>query len=239
VAAGDLGPRCLSAERAFSVVLGAAAFLARYRMLTVRDIVVEAPRFEAESYEVDLGLLNAADTSALGLYRDAENRRKTRRGNSHSIVLARDERELDDCLNLSPFVIDKNTFVGGRQGGGGGGDKPRLADVFMLSYQEGERLVYLAVQHSLTYALQNARDRVHTDMTRGDFAEGRNLAAPPRPAAPSDDEFLLDDDEVVVEQEREHPEDKVRVFDTLRAQFDAFLTDTGAAPTGAAVGAAP
>mgnify|MGYP001487070822 CR=1 FL=1 len=41
---------------------------------------------------------------------DRTDRKKARLSNSQSIVLARDESRLDDCLNLSPFIIDKNTF---------------------------------------------------------------------------------------------------------------------------------
>ncbi len=103
--------RCLTAEQALSVVLKAAAFLASYRMLTVRNIAVEATRFEAVKYELDLGPLNAVDSSALSLYQDVAHRRKARLSNSQSIVLARDEDKMDDCLNLSPFIVDKNTFV--------------------------------------------------------------------------------------------------------------------------------
>ncbi|MEO8139007.1 MAG: CHAT domain-containing protein, partial [Gemmatimonadota bacterium] len=106
--ASDLEQRCLTAEQALSVVLRAAAFLASYRMLTVRNIAVQATRFEAVAYDLDLGPLNAADSSALGLYQDVAHRRKARLSNSQSIVLARDEDKLDDCLNLSPFIIDKN-----------------------------------------------------------------------------------------------------------------------------------
>jgi hypothetical protein len=216
----NLGQRCLTAEQALSFVLRSAAFLARYRMLTVRNIAVEAPRFEAVSYEVDLGPLNAADNSALSLYQDAAQRRKTRLSNSHSIVLVRDEKELDDCLNLSPFIIDKNTFVSVKTGEST--EKNRLADIFMLAYTEdGGRLVYLAVDHSIRYALANERDRVHTGMTREDFTEGRNLT----PSASVPDPFGLGASFDL--EPRAGRENGVKVFQVLRDQFESFLADVG------------
>lgn len=220
--ASELEQRCLTAEQALSVVLRSAAFLASYRMLTVRNIAVQATRFEAVAYDLDLGPLNAADSSALGLYQDVAHRRKARLSNSQSIVLARDEDRLDDCLNLSPFIIDKNTFVSVKKGEGA--DTARLAHIFILSYEEAGRLVYLAVDHGIRYALENERDRIHTDMTREDFTEGRNLsqtASAPDPfgvgasfgtAAPASSDS------------------GVKVFQVLRDQLDSCVADLGAVP---------
>ncbi|MEO8634895.1 MAG: CHAT domain-containing protein [Gemmatimonadales bacterium] len=220
----DLEQRCLTAEQALSIVLRAAAFLASYRMLTVRNIAVEATRFEAVKYELDLGPLNAVDSSALGLYQDVARRRKARLSNSQSIVLARDEDKLDDCLNLSPFIIDKNTFVSVKKGEGA--DTARLAHIFMLSYVEAGRLVYLAVDHGIRYALENDRDRVHTDMTREDFTEGRNLT----PSASAPDPFGLGASGGVAPTPKGSPaESGVKVFQVLRDQLESCVADLGAA----------
>jgi hypothetical protein len=218
----DLDERCRKAEQALSAVLKAGAFLARYRMLTVRNIAVEAPRFEAVTYELDMGPLNATDNSTLSLYQDAAHRRKTCYGNSHSVVLARDEEKLDDCLNLSPFVIDKNTFVSVKKSETT--DKDRLAHIFVLSYEENGRLVYLAVEHGLSYALANDRDRIHTDMTREDFTEGRNLI----PSARAAETFDLDASFGV--EPHVQVDSQVKVFQQLRDQFDAFIADLRTSP---------
>lgn len=139
--------------------------------------------------------------------------------NSHSVVLARDETELDDCLNLSPFIIDKNTYVSVKKGEGS--DTDRLADIFLLSYQESGRLVYLAVKHSLRFALENDGDRVHTDMTQEDFSEGRNLTQ----TASAPDPFGLG---VSFELEPAAPvEGGTKVFGVLREQFESCLADLG------------
>jgi CHAT domain len=221
-ATSDLEQRCLTAEQALSVVLKAAAFLASYRMLTVRNIAVEAARFEAVKYELDLGPLNAVDSSALSLYQDVEHRRKARLSNSQSIVLARDENRLDDCLNLSPFIVDKNTFVSVKKGEGA--DTARLAHIFILSYEEAGRLIYLAVDHGIRYALENERDRIHTDMTREDFLEGRNLSQ----VASAPDPFGLGAS--FGPATPASTDTGVKVFQVLRDQFDVCVADLRAAP---------
>lgn len=217
----NVGQHCWTAEQALSLVLRAAAFLARYRMLTVRNVTIEAPRFESISYELDLGPLNAADTSSLGLYQDSEHRRKTRMSSSHSILLVRDEKELDDCLNLSPFIIDKNTFVSVLKGERT--EKERLADIYMLSYEDGGRLLYLAVDYSIRYALENVRCQLHTDMTREDFTEGRNLAQTQAAADP----FGLGAS--FAEAAPQQTETGVKIFQLLREQMNACAADLGRA----------
>ncbi len=218
----DLAQRCVSAEQAFAVVLRSAAFLARYRMLTVRNIAVDAPRFSTVSYELDLGPLNAAENSALNLYQDVASRRKTQFGNSQSIVLVRDENELGDGLNLSPFIIDKNTFVSVKKSDTT--DKDRLAHIFVLSYEEDSELVYVAVEHGLRYALANERDRIHTGMTREDFVEGRNLAS----RAVVHDDFGFGADFGVAASTT--TADSVKVFAILRDQVNDCIADLRAAP---------
>ena len=164
-----------TAEEAVARLLLDTAFLCRYRMLTVRGIGVQAPRFDAVTYDLDMGPLNVPDGSSLGLYQDSSHRRKPAHANSSSVVLVRDEDLIEGALNLSPFVMDKNTFVLGRAGHATNRD--RLAHLFMLAYEEGDRVVYHSVDHSLQGALTDPKDQVHTGMTEADFAEGRNVRA--------------------------------------------------------------
>jgi len=217
--AGDFEQRCLVAEQAVSVVLKASAFLARYRMLTVRNIQVEAPRFSEIAYELDLGRLSADDGGGLSLYQDGEHRRKASYGSSHSVILTRDEDRLDQGLNLSPFIVDKHTFVQVMKGETIA--RNHLPKLFVLAYAEGERLVYLAVEHSLSHALATAADQIHTDMTKGDFDTGRNVTGVDavKNIFESDEEF--GSDEAPTEGDNE------RVFTILRNQYGDFLADMG------------
>jgi hypothetical protein len=83
----DLDKLCVRTEQATSIVLRAAAFLARYRMLTVRNILINKPRFEEMVFDLEMGPLNATQGSGLNLYQDMAYRRKDNHADSSSIVL--------------------------------------------------------------------------------------------------------------------------------------------------------
>jgi hypothetical protein len=91
----------------------------------------------------------------------------------------------------------------------------------VLSYQDDGRLVYLAVDHGLRYALANARDQIHTDMTRQDFTEGRNLA----PSVPAADPFGMG--ATFGFEPQPATDGGVKVFQVLRNQLEGFLADVG------------
>lgn len=169
----DLDKLCLRTEQAVSIVLRAAAFLARYRLLTVRNVSINRPRFEPLAYELDMGPLNATQGTGLNLYQDQEYRRKENYSDSSSIILVSNEKHLDKSLNLSPFIIDKNTFVKVKKSETT--EQDRLAHIFLMGWEEEDRLTYLAVDHSFFHALDNEDDQIHTNMTQEDFTEGRNL----------------------------------------------------------------
>lgn len=208
----DLDKLCLKTEQAVAIVLRAAAFLARYRLLTVRNVSIDKPRFEPIAYELDMGPLNATQGTGLNLYQDVAYRRKENHSDSSSVVLVSNENSLNQSLNLSPFVIDKNTFV--RVKKSETTEQDRLAHIFLLGWEEGERVTYLAVEHSFFHALDNAGDQIHTDMTREDFTEGRNLPADDFSSAFGDDfgaDFGLDTDTAV--------DESPKVFQQLYDQY--------------------
>ncbi len=165
----DLPELCLDTEYLVAMVLGKMAFLSRYRMLTVREIKLDEPRYQATSYEMDLGDLRLSSSGALSLYSDDEQRRKEASTNSQSILLAADEQKLNQALNLSPFVMDKNTFLHP------GGNTQHPAHIFMLAWEESGRGHYLTYNLSIWDAVQSSAHQIHTGMTLDDFAEGRNV----------------------------------------------------------------
>lgn len=170
----DLDKLCMKTEQAVSIVLRAAAFLARYRLLTVRNVSITKPRFAPVAYELDMGPLNATQGTGLNLYQDATHRRKESYSDSSSIVLVPSENNLTQSLNLSPFVVDKNTFVSVKKSETT--EQDRLAHIFMLGWEEDSRLYHHAIEHSFFHALDNVGDQIHSDMTEEDFVEGRNLS---------------------------------------------------------------
>ncbi len=170
----DLDKLCMRTEQAVSIVLRSAAFLARYRLLTVRNVSIDKPRFEPLAYELDMGPLNATQGTGLNLYQDQAYRRKENYSDSSSVVMVSNEKNLDKSLNLSPFIVDKNTFV--RVKKSETTEQDRLAHIFLMGWEDGEKLVYTAIEHSFFHALDNEDDQINTGMTQDDFTEGRNLS---------------------------------------------------------------
>lgn len=203
--------RCHTAEQALAVLLQKAAFLADYRMLTVRNISIDNPRYGQETYELNFGALNAIVSTSLSLYEDSDKRRKENYSNCKSIVLTPDENDLSQALNLSPFIIDKNTFL-----------QNEHIDLFLYGYQEKEHYHYLAVKHSIFLALTNEKgtDQIDTSMTLADFSEGRNI----KNELAEEDDFGFGEafgfaDTGTATQE------SPKIFTLLETQFEQLLTD--------------
>ena len=164
----DLEQKCLQTEQALSIILKEMAFLSGYKLLAVRDISIENPRGSEMEYDLAFGKLNGLAEHELTIYKDAENRRKKSFTNCSSIILASTEKNFNHYLNLSPFLIDKNTFVGGK-----------LIDPFLFGFEEENHFYYYRINHNVYVAIENEKgtDIISTDMTDKDFAEGRNITA--------------------------------------------------------------
>ncbi|PHN05858.1 CHAT domain-containing protein [Flavilitoribacter nigricans] len=202
---------CLRAEQALAVLLQKAAFLADYRMLTVRNISIDNPRYGEETYELNFGALNAIVSTSLSLYEDSEKRRKENYSNCKSIVLTPDENDLSHALNLSPFVIDKNTFL-----------QNEHIDLFFFGFHEGEHYHYLAVKHSIFLALANEKgtDIIDTNMSMADFAEGRNIKNPI-----TEEEDFGFGDAFGFRESGTAAVESPKVFTLLETQFEQLFTD--------------
>lgn len=217
----DLDKLCLQVEKAVALVLKQAAFLARYRMLTVRDITVDKPRCQELVYDLDMGYLSNSDGNFLSLYQDAEKRRKSVYGNSRAIILVHDEDHLNESLDLSPFIIDRNTFVSTLQGGT---SQDSTAKLYLAGWGQDNKLHYYSVDPSLFTALDEPLYQVHSDMTQADFDEGKNSGTAGQ--TPEDD--WLDADFGDVFEEEPAPEETVegpKVFALLQRQYDTFVAD--------------
>lgn len=203
---------CLKTEQALAVLLQQVAWLADYTMLTVRNISIDNPRFGKEAYDLKFGALNAVVNTSLSLYDDAANRRKDNYSNCKSIVLTTSENELETALNLSPFIIDKNTFL----------DNDHI-DLFLYAFKEKDLHYYMAVKHSLFIALKNEKgtDIIDTGMTIDDFKEGRNIN---QHLSSEEDDFGFGEAFGFEEQEV-MTATSPKVFEVLNYQFEQFSTD--------------
>lgn len=216
----DMDKVCQRTEQAVSIILRHAAFLAGYRMMTVRNIMVNRSRFETLAYELDMGPLNAAQGIDLNLYQDDAFRRKTNFADSFSVMLVDNENRMDQSLNLSPFIMDKNTFVQMKKSETTEQDK--LAHIFLLGWEAEERLYYIAVEHSFFIALEKDSDQVHTDMSLEDFTEGRNLNQGNDAEV---DDFGFDFGFEESEAEATTEDEGAKVFQLLKDQYEMLKAD--------------
>lgn len=217
----DLDKVCLKVEQAVSLVLRQAAFLSRYRMLTVRNISVDMPRTQGLTYELDMGHLSNSDGNFLSLYQDADKRRKQTYTNSRSIILVDNEDRLTYALDLSPFFMDRNTFVSTLQGGT---SQDTTAKLYLIGWEADGKVHYLSIDQSIYLTLEEKLYQVHTDMTQADFDEGKNAEENQQDAA---DDWLDDDfgDEFEEDSLPTTTEESPKAFSLLKMQYDTFIAD--------------
>jgi hypothetical protein len=215
--AATIQKQCAIAEQALTRILMQAAFLAGYQMLGVRSISLNNPRTKGISYELNMARLHALDHVSLGFYFDEPYRRKLHYTNCDSVVLAVGSDILSEAdalnyyLNLSPFIIDKNTFL----------NKPHV-DLYFFAYDNDDKYVYHSIMHDVFTAFNNEKgtESIHTSLTKGDFQEGKNITEQAGTAAADDFGFGLSAPEAT-----KVVRDPTPVFGELEEQFEQLKTE--------------
>ncbi|NJN35247.1 MAG: hypothetical protein HC817_14365 [Saprospiraceae bacterium] len=184
LAPAEVRANCENAELALRDVLWDAAFLTGYDFFSVRDIELRFPRSSALTYELEWGI---ADTNT-SLFNDAASRQRPIYTNCDSVVMIAYGRDgdLSNYLNLSPFIIDKNTYVktvidvNTVQ-------RNRQINLFMYRYEMDGVFHYTTIAHDFFTSILNEKgtDIVHTHMTMRDFEEGNNARSTPSVSATS------------------------------------------------------
>ena len=190
---------CVDAEFAMSQILLKAAFLVKYQMITVRDIMIVNPWHKKEAFNHYMGRLNAQEGDFLTLFKKP--RSFTDYADSRSVLLVRDLKNLEDYVNLSPFIIDKNAF---------GDAKATAMDLFMYAYSDGKEYWYLVSNQSVYRALEQEADKIntgHSDAPENKSRSRRVRMRGGRSAARG-------------EQAAESP------YSILKEQFEVFKTNT-------------
>lgn len=144
---------CSDSEYSLSIILQKVAFLVKYQMLTIRDIVISKTRHENAQFKHFMGRLNAQDNDFLSLFKKP--RTYDVFVDSRSVILVKDLINVGDYLNLSPFIIDKNAF---------GDPKATSTDLFMYAYKEKNEYEYFVIRHSVFRSEEIEGDRINTGM---------------------------------------------------------------------------
>ena len=149
---------CADAEFALAQILCRLAFLVKYQMVTVRDIIVFNPRHLNTMYFHKIGRLNAHADERLFFFRKPKQYDAVLE--SDSVLLLKNPEDIHEFMSLSPFFIDRNAFR----------DKSaELTDLYTYAYSKIDTRTgdptfsYLKSSRNLLAAFQNKLDQLRTD----------------------------------------------------------------------------
>ncbi len=132
----DIEKRCVEYEEKLSLILGKLAFICKYKLVSIKEIIVVKPKFQDARFSHVLGLLNSSDSDFKARELDEENY-----SDSNSVLLVKTIKNLDDYLNLSPLVIDTNPEkIDSLE------KKSLKKDIFLYTKFRGDHLMYLGTE---------------------------------------------------------------------------------------------
>jgi hypothetical protein len=102
----EIEKRCVEYEEKLTFILLKIAFLAKYSLVSVREIKVLKPKNRDAKFHHLVDLLNSSDSDFTGKEIDEE-----RYSESHSILLMKSVKSIEEYLNLSPLIIDTHSEV--------------------------------------------------------------------------------------------------------------------------------
>ncbi|MFC2089208.1 hypothetical protein ACFLT1_00420 [Bacteroidota bacterium] len=132
----DIEKRCVEYEEKLGYILQQISFLAKYRLVSVREIKVNKPKYKEAHFHHIIELLNSSDSDFAAKEVD-----ESRYAESNAVLLLKSIKTFDDYLNLSPLVIDTNGEIID--------DKEKFSikkDVFLFTKFRNDQLMYLGTE---------------------------------------------------------------------------------------------
>ncbi|GJM31896.1 MAG: hypothetical protein DHS20C18_08970 [Saprospiraceae bacterium] len=109
ITADEIESFCVQAEDHLSEIFKHIGFSAKYTLATVKTIELEKSRYRDPNYRHNLVILDKV-TAAFGILDDVLVAPEFT--DNESVILMRNEEEVDPFINLSPFIIDENALSG-------------------------------------------------------------------------------------------------------------------------------
>ena len=132
----DIEKRCVEYEEKLTFILLKIAFLAKYSLVSVREIKVLKPKNRNAKFHHLVDLLNSSDSDFTGKEIDEE-----KYSESHSILLMRSVKSMEEYLNLSPLIIDTHSEVLDTK------EKFGIKkDIFMYTKFRNDQLMYVGTE---------------------------------------------------------------------------------------------
>ena len=132
----EIEKRCVEYEEKLAFILEKLAFIAKYKLVSVREIKVIHPKNQAAKFNHIIDLLSSSDSGF-----KAQELEETKYAESSSVLLMKSLKTIDEYLNLSPLVIDTNSEVID--------DKEKFdikKDIFLYTKFRGDQLMYVGTE---------------------------------------------------------------------------------------------
>jgi hypothetical protein len=132
----DIEKRCVEYEEKLTFILQRIAFLAKYKLVSVKEIKVIKSKVKEADFHHVIDLLNSSDSDF-----KAKEFHEPSFTESQSVLLMKTMKSLNEYLNLSPLIIDTSTEVLDTK------EKFSIKkDIFMYSKFRGDQLMYLGTE---------------------------------------------------------------------------------------------
>jgi hypothetical protein len=132
----EIEKRCVEYEEKLTFILLKIAFLAKYSLVSVREIKVLKPKNRNAKFHHLVDLLNSSDSDFTGKEIDEE-----KYSESHSILLMKSVKSIEEYLNLSPLIIDTHSEVLDNK------EKFGIKkDIFMYTKFRNDQLMYVGTE---------------------------------------------------------------------------------------------
>lgn len=132
----EIERRSVEYEEKLSFILQKIAFLAKYKLISVKEIKVNKPRNGEAVFHHVIDLLNSSDSDFKAKEID-----ENKYSESRSVLLMKNIKSIEEYLNLSPLIIDTNSEVLDTK------DKFDIKkDIFMYTKFRNDHLFYLGTE---------------------------------------------------------------------------------------------
>jgi hypothetical protein len=128
----DIEKRCVEYEEKLTLILQRIAFFAKFKLVSVKEIRVNKSKNKQATFHHIIDLLNSSDSDFKAKELDESTFTE-----SHSVLLMKSIKSIDEYLNLSPLIIDTSTEILDTK------EKFDIKkDIFMYSKFRGDHLMY-------------------------------------------------------------------------------------------------
>jgi hypothetical protein len=132
----EIEKRCVEYEEKLTFILQRISFLAKYKLVSVKEIKVLKSKMKEAAFLHIFDLLNSSDSDF-----KANEFQESTFTESNSVLLMKNIKSLDEYLNLSPLIIDTSTEVLDSK------EKFEIKkDIFMYSKFRNDQLMYLGTE---------------------------------------------------------------------------------------------